>query len=40
MISIKRNRDQWELFQSATEKDVETLNQAANKAVLSGLKYG
>lgn len=33
MRTIKRNKLQWELNNNATEKDADTLNRAANRAV-------
>jgi hypothetical protein len=39
MISINRDKNHWELYDSATAKDVEKLNEAANKAVLDVLTF-
>lgn len=38
MLTIKLSPQQWELYGSATAKDADTLNKAANRAVLDVLK--
>lgn len=37
MKTIQLNKSQWGLYDSATEKDVETMNRIANRAVLDVL---
>lgn len=37
MLKICLSKSEWELHETATEKDVHTLNQAANRAVLDVL---
>lgn len=38
MNTINRTKEQWELYTKATAKDADTLNRAANRAVLDVLK--
>lgn len=37
MLTIKRRKEQWALYPSATHKDADTLNRAATRAVLDVL---
>ena len=37
MNTIKLSKSQWNLYDSATEKDVSTMNRIANRAVLDVL---